>query len=488
MAVNRAPIIVIMGHVDHGKSTLLDYIRKTNVVAGEMGGITQHLGAYEVAHNGKSITFLDTPGHAAFSAIRERGATIADIAVLVISAEEGVKAQTLEALTAIKEAGRSFIVAINKIDRPNANVEKTKQSLAENEVLVEGYGGQVPWVAISAKSGEGVTDLLDLLLVVAELENLTGDESGAGEGFILETNRDAKVGVTATIVVKDGTIATGDWLVAGSEAVKIKKLEDFLGQTIKAAPPSKPIKVYGFSQVPMAGTYCHTYKNKKLAEEAAMAEQLAKIKTEGQNADQKNWELPVVLKADVAGSLDAVEKEVKKLTRPEAGVKIISASLGPIGENDVKLAVGSKDLVVLGFNVKTDKNAKELAERFEITVETFNIIYKLSEWLEAELENRRPKEQAEEVVGEVKILKTFSRTRDKQVVGGQVTQGEFKRGKEVKIIRRGTEIGRGRVIDLEQAKSKVSTVEEGSQLGTVVESKISLAAGDVLQLIELVSK
>ncbi len=475
-----------MGHVDHGKSTLLDFIRKSNVVAGEAGGITQHLGAYEVIHNNNRITFLDTPGHEAFSAIRERGAAIADIAILVVSAEEGVKAQTLEALSQIKDAGKPLVIAINKIDRPNANVERTKQSLAENSVLVEGYGGDVPWTAISAKTGEGINDLLDLVLLAAEMEHLTGEIKTAGTGFVLEANRDAKVGVTATLVIKNGTVKTGDWVVIGDQAIKIKKLEDFLGKTIKEATFSTPIKVFGFTSIPTVGLEFVTLADKKKAEELAANYQAGKISAGAESTSA--WELPVVVKADVAGSLDAVVKELGKLTRPEAAVKVIFSGLGPIGENDIKTATGSTNSVVLGFNVKADKNALDLAERQSITVQTFNIIYKLSEWLETELEERRPKAMVEVVSGEAKILKTFSQTRDKQVVGGQVKTGSIVRNREVNILRREVVIGRGKVTDLEQNKTKTSEVLEGTQFGTVIESKTTIAPGDTIQALELVSK
>ncbi len=483
--MNRAPVIVIMGHIDHGKSTLLDYIRKTNVVAGEAGGITQHLGAYEVTHNKQKITFLDTPGHEAFSAIRERGAAIADIAVLVVSAEEGVKTQTLEALAAIKAAGRPFVVAINKIDRPNANVERVKQSLAEHGVLVEGYGGNISWVAISAKTGAGIPELLDLLLLTAELENLTGDEKLAGTGLVLEANRDPRVGVTATLLIKNGTVNTGDWVVSGSQAIKIKKLENYLGEMIKSASFSSPVKVYGFTDIPLVGGEFTTYTDKKVAEATAAN---FKIKDISEVSTETTWELPLVVKADVSGSLDAVMKEIKKLNRPEAAGKIIASALGTINENDVKSAAGSKNSIILGFNVKADKNALDLAERLGLTIATFDIIYKLSEWLELELESRRPKTQVEVVSGEAKVLKIFSQTRDKQVLGGQVRTGLMNKNRDVNIVRREKIIGRGRLTDLEQAKKKVSEVADGLQFGAVVEAKITIAPGDVLQALELTTQ
>lgn len=490
MPIKRSPIVVVMGHVDHGKSTLLDFIRETHVVDSEKGGITQHLGAYEVEKvvggEKKYITFLDTPGHAAFSAIRERGAIIADLAILVVSAEEGVKTQTLEALNAILTAGKPYIVAINKIDRPNANVERTKQSLAENNVLVESYGGKIPSVEISAKTGQGVEDLLDLIVLVSDLENLTGEDKGNAEGYILETKRDPKVGVVATLIIKNGTLNTGDFLVVQKVVTKIKKLENYRGEMVKSAGLSSPARVYGFTEVPPAGETFMSFSDKKQAEKAA--ESYSPITTSAAETVAKSFYLPVVLKADVTGSLDALRKEVQKIEIADAAFRVIAEGLGAISENDVKLALGSKDSLIVGFNVKLERPAADLAERQGVTIETNDIIYKLTEWLTEKLEERRPKATVEVAIGEAKILKFFSQTKDKQVVGGQVTTGEIKRGREIKIIRRGTEIGRGRINDLEQNKQKVGTVEEGKQFGSVVESKWTIAPGDVIQTFDLVSQ
>ena len=479
-----------MGHVDHGKSTLLDFIRETHVVDSEKGGITQHLGAYEVEKEvggeKKRITFLDTPGHAAFSAIRERGAVIADLAILVVSAEEGVKTQTLEALNAILAAGKTYVVAINKIDRPNANVERTKQSLAENNILVESYGGKIPSVEISAKTGQGVDDLLDLIVLVSDLENLEGEAKGHGEGYILETKRDPKVGVVATLIIKNGTLNTGDFVVVQNVAIKIKKLENYRGEMVKTAGLSSPVRVYGFTEVPPAGEMFKSFDDKKQAENAA--ENYSPAAAAAAADTGKSFYLPVVLKADVTGSLDALRKEVQKIEIADAAFRVVAEGLGAVSENDVKLALGSKDSLIVGFNVKVERPAADLAERQGLTIETNDIIYNLTEWLEQKLEERRPKATVEVAIGEAKILKFFSQAKDKQVVGGQVMSGEIKRGREIKIIRRGTEIGRGRINDLEQNKQKVGVVEEGKQFGSVVESKWTIAPGDVIQTFDLVSQ
>lgn len=485
--LNRPPIVVVMGHIDHGKSTLLDFIRQTKIVEAEAGGITQHLGAYEVEVKGKKITFLDTPGHEAFTSIRERGATIADLAILVVSAEEGVKPQTLEALAAITAAHKPYLVAINKIDRPNANIERTKQNLAEHNILVESYGGKIPSVNISAKTGAGIDELLDLILLIAELEDLSANPHQPAEGYILEANLDPRVGVTATLIPKNGTLKRGDYVVSGSSLAKIKKLENYLGLVVESAPPSSPVKLYGFTAIPPVGSNFRSYPDKKEAE-AALQTPAPTATIEAPATGEEKFLLPIVIKADVAGSLEALKKELTKLITPLGGWKIISEGLGAISENDVKLATGSNRSLVVGFNVKAEKAASDLAERLGITIETNNIIYRLSEWLEQKLEELRPKATVEVTAGEARLLKLFSRTRDKQVVGGQVLNGEIRRGREVKILRRGVEIGRGRITDLEQAKEKTNTVPAGEQFGAVIESKLTLASGDTIQTFDLVNQ
>lgn len=496
--IARPPIVAVMGHIDHGKSTLLDYIRGANIVAGEAGGITQHLGAYEIERSGpdgdkRRITFLDTPGHEAFDKIRERSAAISDIAILIVSAEDGVKAQTVEALKQITDAGIPYVVAINKIDRPNANIERTKQSLAENNIFVEGWGGDVPVANISAKTGEGVDDLLDVVILATDLEDLSGNTSVPAEGFVIEANLDKKTGITVTLVIKNGTLKTGDFIVAGGEMAKIKKLEDFQGKTVKELTFSSPAKVLGFTEVPSVGSPFYTFDNKKEAEEFAEKEKAIKsgAGTAGPgDFDSGKYLIPILAKADVSGSLDAVKKEIGKIKTDENySLKVVSEGLGQITENDVKLVAGTDSkAIILGFNVKADRAAMELAERFGVTIATFDIIYKMSEWFAEEIERIRPRVKTEQIIGQAKVIKVFSQTKTKQVLGGQVTEGRLEKGSVVNIKRRDTVIGTGKITDLEQARTKTPSVESPEKFGAMVETKNEIAEGDVLEATIMVTK
>lgn len=490
----RPPIIVVMGHIDHGKSTLLDHIRKSNVVEGEAGGITQHISAYEVVHNNdkgqeKRITFLDTPGHAAFQKMRFRGAEIADIAVLVVSAEDGVKAQTLEALECIKKSAIPFIVAINKIDKPNANIERTKQTLLEHNVYLEGLGGDVPWVPISAKQGDGIPELLDMMLLVAELEELTGSPEKLAEGVVIESNMDAKKGISATLIIRDGSLKKGMFVASGTSVTPIRIIEDFTGKQITEATFSSPISVLGWSALPKAGAAFATFTNKKDAEQVATRNtEVGTPARLGTVEKDEKFTIPIIVKADVIGSLDALEHEMNKLTTERARLRLIQQNVGAISENDIKVASGIEGTLVVGFNTKMDGAARDLAERTGVEVRMFDIIYKLSEWLAEVLEERTPKVAAEEVTGSAKILKCFSVVKDKQVVGARVEAGTMHLKASVRIKRRDTEIGRGTIVSLQQNKADVKKVEQGLEFGAQIQSKIDLAPGDYLETVIMTSR
>jgi translation initiation factor IF-2 len=488
----KQPVVVVMGHIDHGKSTLLDYIRKSNIVDKEVGGITQRISAYEVVHKNEDgvdtqITFLDTPGHAAFQAMRNRGAEVADIAILVISAEDGVKPQTLEALRAIKESGTPYIVAINKIDKPGADIDKTKLSLAENEIYVEGYGGTIPFVPISAKVGTGIKDLLDTILLVSELEGKRFTP-GHATGLVIETNRDAKRGISATIILIDGAVNSGDFAVCGKANAPVRIMENFKGLPIKSAHAGQPIVLVGWSDLPEIGALVETTSDKN-AIEVITTKQLTKQLTSKSAAlpvDSRAI-VPIIIKADVAGSIEAIAHEIKKLENDKLAIKVIASGVGPVSENDVKLG-GNSDTIIIAFTTKVEQSARDSAERFGITIMSFDIIYKLTEWLETIIKERTPKVESEEVVGKMKVLKTFGQTKEKQVIGGKVGTGKITLGGIVKILRRDFEIGTGKITGLQQLKSKMTEVLEGNECGLEVQSKTEILAGDSLEAYIIVNK
>ncbi len=500
----RPPVVVVMGHIDHGKSTLLDYIRKTNIVDKEVGGITQRMSAYEVVHKSgdasdeKTITFLDTPGHESFNAIRARGANAADIAILVVSAEDGVKPQTLDAMRAIKASALPYIVGISKIDKPNANIERTKQTLAENEIYVEGYGGTIPFVPFSGKTGEGVDDLLDIILLTAEVDELSADKSAPAECLVVEANNDKTRGISATVIVKDGTLRTGTYIVAGDAISPIRIMESFNGKPIKEAGPSKPVRIIGWSKQPEVGGICFTFANKKDAEKYIEEEKektpVAKtILNDASNAFGQTDEVltstvPVVIKADTSGSLEAVKYEISKIQVDRVNIRIVSATIGDIMENDIKSSIGIPGTLVIGFTVKTEASAKRFAEQHGVQIQTFDIIYKLTEWLREEVTQRAPKVATEEQKGLAKILKIFSAVKDKQVLGARVEAGAISVNDEVKILRRDVEIAKGRVRELQHMKSKVGSVDEGKEFGALIESKMELAPGDKVEAFHIVVK
>jgi len=504
--IPRPPVVVVMGHIDHGKSTLLDYIRKTNVTEKEAGGITQNISAYEVLHKNeegkeKKITFLDTPGHAAFSKMRERGALIADIAILIVSAEDGVKPQTIEAWKTITEMKLPSIVAINKIDKPNANVEKTKNELMENEIYLENYGGKTPCVEISAKVGTGVDNLLSLILILSEMENFTGNAGEDASGFVIEADLDSKRGIQATLLIKNGTIKKGMTVVALDSITSTRIIQDFKGMMIENASFSSPIRLCGFDKMPKVGAQFKTFKNKKDALEYAQnykasdenlknIKNIANEKGAENNADKKL--IPILIKADVSGSLEAIEKEIAKIKCKgeikNAEFKIIAKGVGPISESDIKSISDGEDVIIIGFNVKADKSALEIAKKRGMSISFFNIIYKMTEWLEGEMECRRPRIETIETTGRAKIIRAFSRTKERQIIGGKVIKGQMLLNGTVKIMRREFEIGQGKIVNLEKNKVKTSIVEEGSEFGMMVESKIEIASGDVVELFKVAQK
>src|SRR3989344_2579141 len=476
----RPPVIAVMGHIDHGKSSLLDYIRKASVVAGEAGGITQHVAAYIALHNGRSVTFLDTPGHEAFKALRTRGAAAADIAILVVAADEGVMPQTLDALTAITEAGIPFIVAITKIDKNNADIEHTKNTLLEHQIFIEGMGGEVAYAQISSKTGEGVSELLDLVLLAADLAEIVADPNASATGFVLESTQDPKRGASATLIVKDGTLEVEGFVVAGDAYAPIRFIEDFLGARTPQVGPSEPAQISGFSKLPTAGALFSVVKNKKEAEALARENAKSFVALPGREAAVEGIvELPPTIKADVAGSVDAIIHELNKITHERASIRIVSSGVGSVSETDVKTTQASCSTII-AFNVGVDAIARDLAERENMKILSFSIIYELTAKVIELLEKSVPSVEQEKELGRATVLKTFSSGAKKHVFGARYVSGTLTVGNRVKILRKDVEITRGSIKNLQQARSDVKEIKTEGDFGVEIEARESATYGDEL--------
>ena len=491
----KPPVVVVLGHVDHGKTKLLDTVRKTNVIAKESGGITQHMGAYQVELPGnkeqgtRKITFLDTPGHEAFTAIRSRGAKVADIAVLVVAADESVKPQTKEAISIIKEEKIPFVVAINKIDKETANPQKVKQDLASEEVLVEDWGGSVPVIEISAKEGKGIPELLDMILLLAELEDLKEDTSLPAEGVIIESNLSRGMGYVATALLDKGTLKLGDWVVAGTSIGKIKSLHDFTGKPISEARPAQPVQVSGWQEAPEIGRSFVSAHSKddamKLKADNVDLSPLFQFFQAPREEEQNKKILNLVLKSDVPSSLEALDSILRKIKSEEVGYRVVSNDIGPVSENDLKTAIATKAQVI-GFRVSVDDSAKRLAEREGIKMFTFDIIYELVEYIRSEMSALMTPEIKRTLLGKLKLLAVFK----KDIVGGKVTLGKIARGSVVDILRGANKIGVAKITQLQHNKEDVTEVKEGLEAGLRLDSGnppaggLELKVGDVLECYE----
>ena len=492
----RPPIVVVMGHIDHGKTTLLSYIRKTKMPK-EPGEITQSIGAYEITHTPISInqlnqhksasykiTFIDTPGHEVFSKMRTRGAKVADLGILVVAADEGVKPQTKEAIEILNESKTPFVVAINKIDKTNADIERVKQELMQAGVLLEGFGGNISWQAISAKTGEGINELLDLILLAAEMEGLTYSPEAKARGIIIESKMDSSRGLTAITIVKDGLLRVGDEIATTSAAGKVKILEDFLGERVDQLSPSSPALIIGFETLPQIGEEFFSGKIELVEikplqkEETAISGQLVPSDTQ---AGQK---INLILKADVSGSLEALSGIIK--TFPN--IKIIDESVGDITDGDIKSAQNTK-AVIVGFKTRVSKAAENFATAQGIKIITSEIIYELLKNLEDEF--RAIEKPA--VVGQLKILAVFDKKSGsakggRQVIGGRVLLGTFKSNLSVQIQRQGQVIGEGKIINLQCQKQDVSQVSEEKECGLLFESDTIINIGDLLIFLKIESR
>ncbi|MCJ2041377.1 translation initiation factor IF-2 [Methylobacterium sp. J-059] len=493
----RPPVVTIMGHVDHGKTSLLDAIRKENVVEGEAGGITQHIGAYQVASpSGDMITFIDTPGHAAFTSMRARGAKVTDIVVLVVAADDGVMPQTIEAIQHAKAAGVPLILAINKIDKPEANPQRVRTELLQHDIQVESMGGETLEFEVSAKTGDGLPDLLEGLQLQAEIMNLRANEKRDGEGTVIEAKLDRGRGPVATVLVQRGTLFTGDIVVAGAEWGRVRALIDDQGENIQYAGPSVPVEVLGFNGTPDAGDRVIVVPSEARARE--VTEYRARTKRERQNArtgganrslvdmmrDLKEGagrkELPVIIKGDVQGSVEAISGALEKLGNDEVSARILLAGVGGITESDVTLATASK-AVVIGFNIRAHKEARELAERNDVEIRYYNIIYDLVDDIKATLSGMLPPTLREERLGEAFIQEIFEVSKVGKVAGCRVSDGVVQRGAHVRLIRDSVVIHEGKLSTLKRFKDDVKEVTSGQDCGMAFENFENMRAGDTIE-------
>ncbi len=490
----RPPVICVMGHVDHGKTSLLDAIRKTNVTDREAGGITQHIGAYTVTINGQNITFLDTPGHEAFTSMRMRGANATDIAILVVAADDGVMPQTVEAISHAKAAGIEIIVAVNKIDKPNANIDRVKQELAEYELIPEDWGGSTVFAPVSAKSGEGIEQLLEMILLTADILELKANPKRRARGLVIEAELDKGRGPVATILVQKGTLKVGDFVSAGASHGKIRAMIDDKGRRVKEAAPSTPVEILGLSDVPGAGEIFIAHENDKTArsfaetfiaqnkekklEETKSKMSLDDLFTQIQTGNLK--ELNLIIKADVQGSVEAVKQSLSKLSNEEVIVKCIHGGVGAINESDVMLASASS-AIIIGFNVRVDATAKATAEREGVDVRLYKVIYQAIEDVEAAMKGMLDPVFEEQVIGHAEVRQIFKASAVGNIAGSYVLDGRFERGCKVRISREGEQIYEGELASLKRFKDDVKEVKAGFECGLVFEGFDSMKELDVVE-------
>jgi len=473
----RPPVVVVLGHIDHGKTSLLMAIKDFKTLGKEEGGITQHVGAYQIEYNKEKITFLDTPGHESFSAIRSRGSKAADIGLLVIDACEGIKKQTREAIKHIKESGVSPIVVLNKIDKPNANPEKVKQQLLEEDIWVESLGGKIPSVNISAKTKEGIDDLLEVILLVAEMEQLESISDAKGEGVIIESKLDTKRGPTATVLITQGVLRSGDVIGTSSTAGKIKTFESFDGKNIKEAFVGAPVSISGFSEVPSVGEVVKVYDS--LAE-ASKEVKPRNVLIKNPIIKEGDKVLNLIIKTDVIGSLEGILEILKGIPQDQVKLNILKGEVGDVNEKDVKLARDS-DAHLIAFRVKTEKIAEGIMQNNKIDLCFFDIIYDLAMRIREFMDAILVIEKKRIDVGELDVLAIFRTEKDKQIVGGRVMDGRVEKGLKVEIFRDNQKIGEGKVTGLETNKKKVDVVHKDNEAGILYVGKERVQEGDTLK-------
>lgn len=486
----RPPIVAVMGHVDHGKTSLLDAIRNTEVATGEAGGITQHIGAYQVTKNKRAITFLDTPGHEAFSALREHGAKIADIAIVVVAADDGVKPQTREAIDHAKRAEVSIVIAINKVDKEGADTNRVKQELSEIGITSDDWGGDTPCVEVSAKTGQGIEKLLEVVLLVADIVETKARSEGPGRGVIVESHLDTGRGPIATFLIQEGTLEQGDWVIAGSSYGKIRTLEDFKNKKLKKAGPSVPVVVSGLKSLPEFGNWFEQIKTEKEAKDwvarqerkqsiksvvslkSVTAQDIANAVTEGEAR-----ELPVVIKADVQGSLESLISALEQVGNNEVRVKIVASGVGDIVESDVQTASAVKALV-LGFNVGISGSVNQMAKHLGVDFKLYRVIYELLDDVREWLGNMLAPEIIETEHARLKVLGVFKATKSKVICGGEVLSGKIVPDLELRVIRHAKEVATGKLVSLQKDKQTTKEVMQGEQCGMEIEINKAVEVDD----------
>ncbi len=492
--VQRAPVVVVMGHVDHGKTSLLDAIRKTNVIEGEAGGITQHIGAYKVTVNGREITFLDTPGHEAFTSMRARGAQITDVAILIVAADDGVMPQTVEAINHAKAAGIPIIVAINKIDVPGANPEKVKQELMKYELVPEEWGGNTVFVEISAKQHINIDQLLEMVLLVSDLQDLKANPKKQAKGVVIEARLDKSKGPIASVLVQRGTLDVGDTIVVGTSIGRIRAMKDDKGRRVKSAGPSTPVELMGLTKVPEAGDTFYEVKDEKMAKhlierrerqnrDAAMNAYnkvtLGNLFEQMEHADLK--QLNIIVKADVQGTAEALKQSLEKLSDEEVEVKVIHSNAGAINESDVNLAKAAK-AIIIGFNVRPNAIAKEVAEKQEVEIKLYSVIYQALEDVEAAMNGLLDPVYEEKVIGNVEVRQTFKVSNVGTIAGGYVKDGKVERNAGVRVIREDVVIHQGKLASLKRFKDDVKEVAKGFECGIQIENYNDIKEGDIIEV------
>ena len=495
---DRAPVIVVMGHVDHGKTSLLDYIRSSNVTAGEAGGITQAIGAYQVKVQDKMVTFLDTPGHEAFTAMRARGAMVTDIAILVVAADDGIMPQTVEAINHAKAANIPIIVAINKMDLPGANPENIKQQLTKYELVPEEWGGETIVCPISAKTGEGIDNLLDMVLLTAEMRELKANPNRAAMGAVIEARLDKGRGPVATLLVQNGTLNQGDIIIAGTAVGRVRAMTDYRGKKLKTAGPSVPVEITGMAEVPNAGDDFYAVADERMARE--LAEQRKQEKKDALNAplakkvslddlfsqiqEGEVKDLNIIVKADVQGSVEAVKQNLEKISNEEVRVKVIHGGVGAINESDIMLA-STSNAIVVGFNVRPDSAAKAMAERNHVDMRMYRVIYECMEEIEAAMKGMLAPKYKEVELGTVEVRKVYKISNVGVVAGCYVTEGKVTRSAQLRLVRDGIVIHEGEIASLQRFKDSVKEVTSGYECGITLEKFSDIKPGDIFECFEM---